>query len=108
VQAPGDETCGPAPARGPDALRRGPQSRSTGAAPLNLCLSAPQPVLICTVAVATGGLLAAQEGLHFGDLALLCVYNALGELSGIGILPGAQLSSLSYRDSPLMMGDHHL
>jgi hypothetical protein len=68
----------------------------------------PGCVLICTAAVATGGLLAAQQSLHFGDLTLLGVDNALGEVAGVGILPRGQLSSLSYRDSPLMMGDHHL
>jgi hypothetical protein len=45
-----------------------------------------------------GGSLSAEEDLRLGDLALLGVDNALGELTGVGILSVAELS-LGHRDS---------
>jgi hypothetical protein len=39
--------------------------------------------------LATDVPLSAEDGLRFGDLALLGVDNALGELAGVRILPGA-------------------
>jgi hypothetical protein len=49
----------------------------------------------------------AEEGVHFGDLALLGIDNALGELARVKVSSLAQLC-LGHRDSPLMVTDHHL
>lgn len=66
-----------------------------------------EPYLPCTTAITADASLPAEEVLHFRDLALLRVDNALGKLPSAGILSIAELS-LGHRDSPLMMADHHL